>query len=167
MSLACLEIAHSKKHAVLFPHVKLSSHFSRVSVRHGNAVGNNRQPRFVQAEVMCELPPGRVGHHNGVIRAANRPSQSNSAPQRFADSLRAVHGNNVRQSEDPRSRGAVDRHREFVAVDCVDSVFPEETHQTAYAARVNRPPEPEYLGGEAGPTKMFSEPASSSGWADG
>ena len=50
-----------------------------------------------------------------------------------------MHGQNLRQAQNPRGGGTVHTHREFVAVNDIDSMSPQKAQQIPYSSGIDRP----------------------------
>ena len=106
-------------------------------------------------------------YHDRVFGLAHGPSQRDAPAQRFPYCQPAVHGDYMWNVEQSRGGGAVHRHSELVAVDCVDFVPAKELHQAAHATGIDWLPQSEHLRGETDASEVCAQPAYATRRANG
>src|SRR5436305_7420362 len=145
MAFVTLQGADSQQHTVSPSDTEFRPHVRCIAVDDWNAVWNDCKSRLADPELRGELAPRCPGDHDGVIGLTHCPTQRNAPAQRFPNLETAMHGDDMRKIHQSRGGGAVHRHGEFVAVNCVDPVLTKKIHQTSHAPRIDWSPQPEYL----------------------
>src|SRR6266576_1187870 len=92
MAFVPLESPDSEQHAVLFSNSELGAYSPRVAPRSRDTIGNNRESRFLDAELRAILTLRSARYHHGVIGSSHRPAQRDPPAQSLADVESTVHG---------------------------------------------------------------------------
>jgi hypothetical protein len=159
MPFVTLEGPDRQEHALLITNSEFGTYSRRISSGCRDAIWDHGEQRLVDAEFCRELTPRSPGHRDRVIGLAHRPTERDTPAKRFANVQSSMHCYHVRKIEESRSRGAIHRHREFVAVNRVDTVLAKEIYQPAHTIWIDRSPHSEHLGREPDAPEVVAEPS--------
>jgi hypothetical protein len=167
MALVTLEVPDSQEHAVVFIDIEFGAHSRGIAIGQRNAIRNDGEQRLVDPKLRRELSLCGSRHHHRVIGLAHCPTERDPPAQCLPHPESPVHGDHVPAIQQSRGGSTIHRHRELVAMDCVNVVLAKEVHQSAHATGIDRPLQSENLRREANAPEVVAEPTDSARWADG